>query len=124
LSGLDVSLDERFRLIFSATAVSDALATISRQSEAAVFDDRGCACGVARTRIARRAGGIRTRVSRHLMTWRLVSLADAARFQYCFTNTETGMTMFDPYRFMLRQAYANGTDVRLYVTPSTRPCEN
>ena len=36
---------------------------------------------------------------------------------YCFTNADTGMTMFDPFRFMLRQAYAEGTDVRMFVTP-------
>ena len=27
------------------------------------------------------------------------------------------MTMFDPFRFMLRQAYAEGTDLRMFVTP-------
>ena len=36
---------------------------------------------------------------------------------YCFTNADTGMTMFDPFRFMLRQAYAEGTDLRMFVTP-------
>ena len=36
---------------------------------------------------------------------------------YCFTNADTGATTFDPYRFMLRRAYAEGTDLRLYVTP-------
>ena len=40
------------------------------------------------------------------------------RLQYCFTNTNTGVTMFDPYRFMLRSAYAAGIDVRLYTTPT------
>jgi hypothetical protein len=37
---------------------------------------------------------------------------------YCFSNTETGFTMFDPYRFMLRRAYAEGTDLRLFTTPT------
>ena len=36
---------------------------------------------------------------------------------YCFTNADTGATTFDPYRFMLRRAYSEGTDLRLYVTP-------
>ena len=39
------------------------------------------------------------------------------RYQYCFTNTKTGMTTFDPYRFMLRSAYDHGTDLRLFMTP-------
>ena len=39
------------------------------------------------------------------------------KFSYCFTNPDTGMSMFDPFRFMLRRAYAAGTDLRLYVTP-------
>jgi hypothetical protein len=37
--------------------------------------------------------------------------------QYCFNNTETGMTTFDPYRFMIRKAYVESTDLRLFVTP-------
>ena len=40
------------------------------------------------------------------------------KFSYCFTNSETGMTLFDPFRFMLRRAYAEGTDLRLYMTPA------
>ena len=27
------------------------------------------------------------------------------------------MTLFDPFRFMLRRAYAEGTDLRLFMTP-------
>ena len=34
-----------------------------------------------------------------------------------FTNAETGATTFDPYRFMLRRAYAEGTDMRLFTSP-------
>ena len=30
---------------------------------------------------------------------------------------ETGMTTFDPYRFMVDKAYAEGTDLKLFVTP-------
>jgi hypothetical protein len=37
---------------------------------------------------------------------------------YCFTNADSGMTMFDPFRFMLRRAHAEGTDLRLFVTPA------
>jgi hypothetical protein len=40
------------------------------------------------------------------------------RFQFYFTNVKTGMTTFDPYRFMLRRAYAEGTEMHLFTTPS------
>ena len=40
------------------------------------------------------------------------------KFIHCFTNPETGVTTFDPFRFMLRRAYAEGTDLRLFVTPN------
>jgi hypothetical protein len=34
---------------------------------------------------------------------------------YCFTNADTDDV--DPFRFMLRRAYAEGTDLRMFVTP-------
>src|SRR5262249_45573373 len=37
--------------------------------------------------------------------------------EFCFGNPQNGMSMFDPYRFTLRRAYAEGTDPRLYVAP-------
>jgi hypothetical protein len=109
--------DERFRLILSATAVSDAAATIGRQSEAPVFDDRGMRVWSGHDEALRQIGGTGPLLRGSLLSWRWYLWLRPPRFQYCFTNTETGMTMFDPYRFMLRQAYADGTDVRLYVSP-------
>ena len=41
----------------------------------------------------------------------------APKMQYCFANAETGMTTFDPFQFMVRKAYADGTDLRLFTTP-------
>jgi hypothetical protein len=109
---------ERFRLIFSTTAVHDSFATVFRQSEPPSFDDRGM----------RLLGGLNdgTPINRgsgqvfrgQLTWWRWYLWLMPPRYTYCFTNTETGMTTFDPYRFMLRQAYIEGTDdLRLYVTP-------
>ena len=107
---------ERFRLIFSTTAVNDSIATIFRQSQPPSFDDRGMRVWSGRDEIMRRLDGD-GRFRAHLMTWRWYLWLMPPRFMYCFTNTETGMTTFDPYRFMLRQAYAQGTDLRLYATP-------
>jgi hypothetical protein len=36
---------------------------------------------------------------------------------YCFTNSDTGMTSFDAFRFMVRRAYEQQTDLRLFMTP-------
>jgi hypothetical protein len=109
--------DERFQLIFSATAVSDAFATIFRQHEAASFDDRGMRVWNGHDEWTRQAGGSGRLVRDGLINWRWYQWLRPPRFKYCFTNTDTGVTMFDPYRYLLRRAYADGTDLRLYVTP-------
>jgi hypothetical protein len=36
---------------------------------------------------------------------------------FCFSTAPGAMSTFDPYRYMLRRAYADGTDLRLFVTP-------
>ena len=87
------------------------------QSQAATFDDLGVRVWPAR-RGAAPAGRICC----------VCSAADAGRrawgptlapptLVYCFTNPRTGMSTFDPFRFMLRRAYAEGTDLRIFVTP-------
>jgi hypothetical protein len=108
---------ERFRLIFSTTAVHDSIATVFRQSDPPSFDDRGMRVWAGEDEIAAAAGGAGQLFRKHLAGWRWYLWLMPPRFMYCFTNTETGMTAFDPYRFMLRQAYIEGIDLRLYVTP-------
>jgi hypothetical protein len=107
---------ERFRLIFSTTAVHDSIATVFRQSELPSFDDRGMRLW-SEEETTRRAGGIGRLFRAHLVNWRWYLWLMPPRYTYCFTNTQTGMTTFDAYRFMLRRAYAEGPDLRLYVTP-------
>jgi hypothetical protein len=107
---------ERFRLIFSTTAVRDSIATVLQQSDPPSFDDRGMRMW-SEEETTRRAGGIGRLFRAHLVNWRWYLWLMPPRYTYCFTNTQTGMTTFDAYRFMLRRAYAEGPDLRLYVTP-------
>jgi hypothetical protein len=110
-------LGEMFRLVFSTTAVRDAFGTIVRQSEPATFDSLGTRVWQGHDEVLRRMGGPSGRLRERLAEglWRPM-LAPPA-MMYCFTNPDTGMTMFDSFRFMLRRAHAEGTDLRLYVTP-------
>jgi hypothetical protein len=111
-------LGERFRMIFSTTVVSDSIATVFRQSEPASFDDRGVRVWSGQgEEIVRQSGGAGRAFRGHLLSWRWYLWLTPPRFMYCFTNADTGATTFDPYRFMLRRAYSEGTDLRLYVTP-------
>jgi hypothetical protein len=108
---------EMFRLVFSRTAARATVATPLRQSMAAPFDDAGVRLFPGQEELLRRLGG-----TGHLIRSSLASGAwgpwlNAPRFMYCFTNADSGMSMFDPFRFMLRRAYAQGTDVRMFVTP-------
>jgi hypothetical protein len=116
LNRLAFQFGERFRLIFSTTAVRDAILTVSRQSEAPSFDDRGMRIW-SEEETTRRSGGIGRLFRAHLVNWRWYLWLMPPRYMYCFTNTETGMSTFDAYRFMLRRAHVEGTDLRLYVTP-------
>jgi hypothetical protein len=108
---------ERFRLIFSTTAVHDSIATVFRQSKPPSFDDRGMRVWGGEDESAPGYGGAGWLFREHLTGWRWYLWLMPPRYMYCFTNTETGMTTFDAYRFMLRRAYAEGPDLRLYVTP-------
>ena len=111
-------LGERFRMIFSTTVVRDSIATVFRQSEPASFDDRGVRIWSGQgEEITRRSGGTGRAFRANFLSWRWYLWLPPPRFMYCFTNAETGATTFDPYRFMLRRAYSEGTDLRLYVTP-------
>jgi hypothetical protein len=109
-------VSERFRLIFSTTAVRDSVLTVLRQSEQPSFDDRGMRMWTEEE-TTRRSGGIGSLFRAHLVNWRWYLWLMPPRYMYCFTNPETGMSAFDAYRFMLRRAYLEGTDLRLYVTP-------
>lgn len=115
LSHADYVARERFNLLLSATALRDAIATLRRQSEPADFDSQGMRVWHGQEAVLDRVGGATAIIHRLLKAWNPMLIAP--KMQYCFTNNETGMTTFDPYRFMIQKAYAEGTDLRLFITP-------
>ena len=112
-----VRVNEMFRIVASRTALKAALATILRQSMPAPFDDAGVRLFPGQDETLRRLGGAGNLIRNGLSSGAWGPWLKLPRLMYCFTNADTGMTMFDPYRFMLRRAYAEGTDVRMFVTP-------
>lgn len=110
-------LGELFRLLFSVTVLRDSVLTIARQGEAPAFDDRGMRVWSGHDETMRKLGGLGKLFHAHLINWRWYLWLMPPRFMYCFSNDRTGMTSFDAYRFMLRQAYRDGTDMRLFAPP-------
>lgn len=110
-------IGELFHLVFSATVVNDALATVRRQSVPASFNDRGMRIWDAQDDVMREKGGNGRFFRNNILGWRWYVWLMPPRYMYCFTNSGTGMTGFDPFRFMLRRAYEKGTDLRLFMTP-------
>lgn len=105
------------RLIFSVSAFNDALSTIRRQSEPAEFDDAGMRVWQDHEAMIRGLGGNGVPLYGRLSDgfWRPVLIPP--KYAYCFTSDQTAHTTFEPYRYMLRKAYAGDIDMRLYVTP-------
>jgi len=104
-------------LSFSTASIRDSMFTTRHQAQPPTFDDRGMRVWQGQDAELQRLGGS-ARIIRGVLTgfqWYLWLMPP--RFMYCFTNPATGASMFDPYRFMLRRAYAEGTDLRLYTTP-------
>jgi hypothetical protein len=102
-------LEDLFRMVFSTTAVRDAVATIFGQSEPADFDDAGMRVWHDHDAIMRKLGGSGAQFHRRLRggDWRPWLVPP--KFVYCFADPETGVSSFDPFRFMLRHSYAEGT---------------
>jgi len=103
--------------IFSATAVREAALTISRQHEPATFDGLGMRIWSGHDAEMRKLGGSGTQMRRYLLARRWNLWFKQPRYHYCFTNPQTGMTTFDAFRYMIREAYAGDTDMRLFITP-------
>jgi len=110
-------LKELWQMVFSTTAVSDSVTTIFRQSEPPSFDGAGMRVWADQDQVMARAGGSGGVLRSMVTGWRWYLWLMPPRYMYCFTNSDTGMTMFDPYRFMLRRAYEEKTDLRMYITP-------
>ena len=110
-------LGEIVRLVFSRTAVRASITTVLKQSMPAPFDDAGVRLFPGQEEVLRRLGGTGNLIRSSLSTGAWGPWLNTPKFMYCFTNADTGMTMFDPLRFMLRRAYAEETDLRMFVTP-------
>ena len=110
-------LGELLRLVFSATAVNDTLATVRRQFEPASFDDHGMRIWDSQDDVIRARGGNGRVFRNNVLGWRWYLWLMPPRYMYCFNNSDTGMTSYDAFRFMLRRAYEQETDLRLFMTP-------
>ena len=110
-------VNDMLPLVLSREALKASLGTVLRQSMPAPFDDSGVRLFGGQEETLRRLGGVGHLIRSGLGSGAWGPWLKLPRLMYCFTNADTGMTMFDPFRFMLRQAYAEGTDLRMFVTP-------
>ncbi|SFI02032.1 hypothetical protein [Bradyrhizobium sp. cf659] len=110
-------IGELFRLIFSTTAVRDALATLRGQSEPVSFDSRGMRIWDWQDDNIRKDGGNGQVFRNNILTWRWYVWLMPPRYMYCFNNTDTGMSSFEAFRFLVRRAHERETDLRLFMTP-------
>jgi len=109
---------EFFGLIFSRTALRDTFLTLRGQSEPASFDDRGTRRWGSHDDVLRKIGGTGLVIRSTLQSFQWYLWLMPPRYMYCLSHPDTGMTSFDAFRFMVRQAHANGTDLRLFITPA------
>jgi hypothetical protein len=117
LSRLRYRLEDLFVLVFSMSAAHDAVSTMMRQSEPASFDDAGVRVWHGQETYVQQLGGTGSLMRKRLISGPWSPTLVAPTLIYCFDNPETGLSTFDPFRFMVRRAYAAGTDLRLYTTP-------
>jgi hypothetical protein len=111
-------LNDLFGLVFSTTILSDSINTVRQQSEPASFNGLGMRVWQGHEEVLRKLKGNGAPLYGRLATGRWRPWLPGPKFTYCFTNPNNGVTTFDPFRFMLRRAYAEGTDLRLFVTPN------
>jgi hypothetical protein len=110
-------IGELFRLIFSTTAVRDALATLHGQSEPVSFDNRGMRIWDWQDGNIRKNGGNGQVFRDNVLSWRWYVWLMPPRYMYCFNNPDTGMSSFEAFRFLVRRAHERETDLRLFMTP-------
>jgi hypothetical protein len=110
---------EFWGLAFSASALNDAVATVRQQAIPASFSDRGQRIWRGQEEVILKMGGTGKIYRRWLAAsaaWRIFWF-DPPERMYCFSHPDTHMSGFDPFRFMVRRAYAEGTDLRLFISP-------
>jgi hypothetical protein len=110
-------LREMPRFLFSSTAAHDAITTVMKQSTPAEFNAHGLRVWQGHDAVLKALG----RTGPLIRQWARDSGGQIwflnSRHMFCFSAARGAMSTFDPYRFMLRRAYAEGTDLRLFVTP-------
>jgi len=122
LNRLRFQAGELFRMVFSTSALSDSITTLSRQLEPTTFDSSGTRVWPGYDEFLRKRGGPGGTFHKNILgegNWR--PFLERPRLTYCFTNRDAVASMFEPLRFMIRAAHANRIDLRLYVTPEIAP---
>jgi hypothetical protein len=110
---------EFWRLAFSVPTLKDAMATVQQQVIPASFSDRGQRIWRGQEKVILNMGG----TGKIYRRWLAASSAwgifwfDPPERMYCFSHPDTRMSGLDPFRFMVRRAYAEGTDLRLFISP-------
>lgn len=117
LNNLKFQVTELWKMVFSITALAEARATIFSQSEPQSFNDVGVRVWRGQDKKLADLGGSGPLIRRSILGGNWAPELTPPKAMFCFTNAETGMTMFDPFRFLVRRAYAEGTDLRLYTGP-------
>ena len=110
-------IDELYHFLLSVTALAEAVATVERQSEISQFDAAGMRYFTGQEDALIKLGGVGQMIRGDLAGGSWGPVLTQPHLMFCFTNNQSGMTMFDPFRFMLRRAYAEGTDLRMFITP-------
>ncbi|MBR0781117.1 hypothetical protein [Bradyrhizobium iriomotense] len=110
-------IGELFRLVFSTTAVHDAIATLRGQSEPVSFNSRGMRVWDWQDDNIHKNGGNGRVFRNNVLSWRWYIWLMPPRYMYCFNNRETGMSSFEAFRFLVRRAHERETDLRLFMTP-------
>ena len=107
-------------LLFSSTALHDAITTVSQQRAVpASFSDRGQRIWRGQDKVILEMGGLGM-IYRRWLNWSgrwWIFWFDPPERMYCLSHPTTLISGLDPFRFMVRRAHANGTDLRLFVSP-------
>ena len=110
-------LREMSRLVFSGSAAHDAITTVMGQSSPAEFNAHGLRVWHGHDAVLKGLGGTGPLIRQWVRdSGGQIWFLNLQRI-FCFSAAHGAMSTFDPYRFMLRRAYAEGTDLRLFVTP-------
>jgi hypothetical protein len=110
-------LREMPRFLFSSTVAHDAITTMMKQSTPAEFNAHGLRVWHGQDAVLKALGGTGPIIRQWARDSGGQIWFSNPRGIFCFCAARGAMSTFDPYRFMLRRAYAEGTDLRLFVTP-------